>query len=94
MKISDEKKQKISEQILLYLFTKNPLPIYTSHIAKELARDEEFVKKLLLDLKKKKLVKEIKKNKLGFKYLRRSRWKLTSAVYEIYSKKQKTYRIP
>jgi len=94
MKISDKKKQKISEQILLYLFIKNPSPIYTSYIAQEIARDEEFVKKLLLDLKKKKLVTEVKKNKFGFEYLRRSRWKLTPAVYELYSKRQNTSRLP
>lgn len=94
MRISDKKKQKISEQILFYLFTKNPVPVYTSYIAQEIARDEEFVKKLLLELKKKKLVTEIKKSKFGFEYLRRSRWKLAPVVYELYSKKQDTSRLP
>lgn len=89
MKISEEKIKKISEQIIFYLFNKNPQPIYTAHIAKEIARDEEFVKKILLDLKKNNLVKEIKTNKEGVDYIRRSRWKLTNKVYEFYSNRQR-----
>lgn len=53
MYISKEKKEKISEQILAYLYFTNPKPIFTVHIAKEIARDEEFVKKLLKEMKKK-----------------------------------------
>lgn len=88
MKISDKKKEKISEQILAHLFHKNPLSIFTSHIAQEIARDEEFVKKLLLDLKKKQLIIEIKKNKEGIDYIRRSRWKLSNKTYEFYKENQ------
>ena len=88
MKISNEKKEKISEQILLVLYSSNPSPIFTSHIAKEIARDEEFVKSLLTGLKNKKLVVEIKKNPQGRLYIRRSRWKLTDGVYDIYKKYQ------
>jgi len=51
MKISNEKKEKISEQILNLLYLINPKLIFTSHIAKEIARDEEFIKKILLRLK-------------------------------------------
>lgn len=88
MKISKEKKQKISEQILAFLFDKNPQPQFTYHISKEIARDEEFVKKLLLELKQKKFVVEIKKNKEGVEYSRRSRWKLEPKVYNAYKFKQ------
>jgi len=76
MKISPKKREKISEQILSYLFIENPKSLFTSHIAQEIARDEEFTKKLLIDLKKKKLILEIKKNPQGINYLKRSRWKL------------------
>lgn len=89
MKISDKKKEKISEQILAYLFSINPQPIFTSHIAQEIARDEEFTKKLLRGLKNKKLIVEIKKNKFGDTYLRRSRWKLSNEAYKYYKEKQK-----
>jgi len=89
MKISDKKREKIFEHILYYLFTINPRPIFTSHISREIARDEEFIKKLLMELKKKKLVIEIKKNKDGIDYIRRSRWKLSSSTYEFYKNNQK-----
>ncbi len=88
MKISEEKRNKILEQILAHLYNLNPQPLFTSYIAKEIARDEEFVKKLLLELKNKKLVIEIKKNKEGRDYIRRSRWKLSPQAYELYNKNQ------
>jgi len=84
MRISQEKKKKIQEQILAFLYSKNPQPMFILHIAREIARDEEFTKKLLFDLKKKELVVEIKKNNKGKIYLRRSRWKLTEEVYQTY----------
>lgn len=88
MKISKIKRDKISEQILAYLYTSSPSPLFTSHIAQEIARDEEFTKKLLNNLKKKKIVLEVKKNPKGANYLRRSRWKLTPELFEVYKKKQ------
>jgi len=84
MKISNKKKEKISEQILSLLYSFNPKFLFTSQIAEEIARDEEFVKKLLLDLKKRKLIIEIKKNPKGIQYIRRSRWKLSDAAYKVY----------
>ena len=89
MKISQDKKDKICEQILSHLFLSNPIPLYTSHIARELARDEEFIKRLLFELKKKKLVSEINKNPKGIEYLRRSRWKLSEIAYQSYKSHQK-----
>jgi len=84
MKISKEKREKISEQILLFLYSANPKTIFTLHIAQELARDEEFIKKMLIELKKKKLVLEIKKNPKGADYKRRSRWRLSDKAYQVY----------
>ena len=91
MKISKEKKEKIYEQILALLYSVSPQPLFTLNIAKELARDEEFVKSLLLDLKKKELIIEIKKNPSGLVYLRRSRWKLTDKSYQVYKNHQKKF---
>lgn len=88
MKISENKKQKISEQILAFLYSNNPKSFFTSHIAQEIARDEEFTKSLLIDLRKKKLVIEIKKNSKGIDYVRRLRWKLSEHSYSIYKKHQ------
>jgi len=88
MKISEKKREKISEQILALLYSVTPKAIFTSHIAQEIARDEEFVKGLLLDLKNKKLVIERKKNPKAILYLKRTRWKLSDRVYEIYKQNQ------
>lgn len=86
MRISEEKKEKICEQILNYLFSISPKSVFTINIAKEIARDEEFTKKLMIFLKKKDLVVEIKKNPEGTTYLKRSRWKLTDKTYALYKK--------
>ncbi len=88
MKISEEKREKISEHILAFLYSNTPKPLFTSFIAKEAARDDEFVKKLLLELKSKNLVVEIKRNPKGKPYIRRSRWKLSDAAYQAYNNKQ------
>jgi predicted transcriptional regulator with HTH domain len=88
MKISKQKRDKILEQILAYLYSINPRPTFIAHIAREIARDEEFVKSLLLELKTRKLVTEIKKNPKGIDYIRRSRWKLSDKAYEIYKQNQ------
>jgi len=87
-RISDQKKEKIEEQILFYLFTIFPKQVFTSDIAKELARDEEFIKDLLKNLKKRELVVEIDKNSKGIKYSRRLRWRISNKAHEIYSKHQ------
>ena len=84
MMLSDKKKEKISEQILALLYSQNPKSLFTSNIAQEIARDEEFTKKLLVDLKAKKLIVEIKKNPKGIIYSRRSRWNLSDKTYVVY----------
>jgi len=88
MKISDVKREKISEQILAFLFSKSPQAIFTSHIAREIARDEEYVKNILLYLKSKKLVTSIDRNPKGEVYRKRLRWKLSDLAYNIYRNKQ------
>lgn len=88
MKISKEKKEKISEQILAYLYSISPKLSFTSNIAREIARDEEFIKKILLDLKSKNLVAEIKKNPKGIDYLKRARWKISDIAYNAYKNHQ------
>jgi hypothetical protein len=88
MKISIKKQEKILSQIIDLLYINYPKPLFTSFIAQEIARDEEFIKKLLFQLKEKKLIDEIKKNSEGIDYLRRSRWKLSNKTYIIYKNKQ------
>ena len=86
--ISKQKEEKISEQILFYLYNIFPKQVFTSEIAKEIARDEEFVKKLLLELGKKELIVRIDKNPNGLTYSRRMRWRLSNEVHQAYSKHQ------
>ena len=88
MRISKEKRDKISEQILALLYSKSPQSIFTSQIAKEIARDEEFVKGLILELKKRNLVIGINKNPRGATYLKRMRWRLSDSAYEAYKNYQ------
>jgi len=87
-KISQQKKDKISEQILHHLFIMAPQALFTSQIAESLARDEEFTKALLTQLKSKNLIIEINKNPKGTPYIRRQRWRLSDNVYNIYKQKQ------
>ncbi len=86
--ISKQKRDKISEQILHYLFSLSPEALFTSAISKEIARDEEFTKSLLLELKNKNLLAEINKNKNGTIYTKRQRWRLSNQAFDIYKKHQ------
>jgi len=87
MKLSKEKRDKISEQILLFLYQSFPKQLFTVEVAKELARDEEFIKNLLFELKEKNLVVNIKKNTDGKLFIRRLRWQLSPEAYKIYHEK-------
>ena len=86
--ISQQKKDKISEQILHYLFENSPESKFTSDIAKEIARDEEFIKLILIELSKKGIVNLITKNSSGVLYLKRQRWRLSNQAFQIYSAAQ------
>ena len=87
-KISSQKIEKISEQVLLFLYSEFPRQIFTSKVAEELARDEEFIKKILIDLEKKGLVIKIDKNSLGYQYSRRLRWRISNKAHQMYKKLQ------
>jgi len=87
--ISKSKKDKISEQILHHLFLVSPQSLFTSQISEEVARDEEFTKNLLIELKSKGLVAEVTKSPEGSEYIRRRRWRLSSIAFEAYSKQQR-----
>lgn len=86
MKLSQEKRDKIEEQILSQLYHCFPELKFTAEIARELARDEEFIKALMIDLQNKKLVLCIRKNPQGEVYSRRQRWRLSNNAYDAYKK--------
>ena len=88
MRISEVKREKISEQILAVLYSSFPKMLFTAQIAREIARDEEFIKAMLQDLKIKNLVSEINKNPSGIEYTRRQRWLLSPQAFDAYKKQQ------
>lgn len=88
MKLSQEKRDKIAEQILSFLYHSFPKQPFTAEIAREIARDEEFIKKLLFQLKEKGFVIPIKKSKKGQVFTRRLKWRLSNKVYDVYHSKQ------
>ncbi len=85
--LSKEKRDKIMSNILSLLYSTYPQSLFTSEISREEARDEEFIKRLLIELENKGLVKAIKKNPLGISYIRRIRWTLTPGAHKIYKEK-------
>lgn len=85
-RISEVKIEKISEQILSYLYGVFPKLVFTVDVARELARDEEFVKRLLLDLEGKGAVVKVDKNASGEVYLKRMRWRISNRAHEVYSR--------
>ena len=87
-RISSKTKDRISEHILSHLFSHSPEAIYTNAIARELARDEEFIKSLLTELEQKKLVIKISQNDQGFPLIRRSRWRLSNTAFDVYKRMQ------
>ncbi len=84
--ISKAKRSKISEQILAHLFTTSPESLFTSIIAREIARDEEFTKSLLIELESHKLVVRVTKGPKGQDYVRWERWRMSQAAFDIYKK--------
>lgn len=88
MRISKEKRDKISEQILACLYRSFPKQLFTSEIAREIARDEEFTKSLLKEIWNKNLVTPIRKNSHGIAFSRRIKWRLSNQAYEAYKKHQ------
>jgi DNA-binding IscR family transcriptional regulator len=88
-RISSKTKSRISEHILSHLFSQSPEPIYTNAIARELARDEEFIKSMLHELENKKLVVKITKNEQGESLTRRTRWRLSNTAFDAYTRMQR-----
>lgn len=85
-RISTSKEEKIKETILQLLFQESPNSMFTYYIAQELARDEEYIKKILEELESKKYVCSVNKNPKGIQYSRRKRWRLTPHVHDAYRK--------
>jgi hypothetical protein len=88
-KLSIKKIEKIQEQIIFFMYSIFPKQVFTVDIAREIARDEEFTKKILFELEKKELIIKIDKNSEGITYEKRLRWRISNKAYEIYNAHQK-----
>ena len=80
--ISDNKKEKIKGDILRLLYDEYPKMFYTYEIADTLLRNDEFILKLLLELRRNKAVHGIEENK-GNKIKRK--WGMNVIIYNTYS---------
>lgn len=78
-KISKGKADRIKENILQHLFDESPKSLFTYQIAEEQARDKEFILKLLLELEKRKLIRQTQKD-----FTRKRKWTLTDGAYSAY----------
>lgn len=83
-RVSEKNKDKIKESILSILYHNSPKSLFGAEIAREIIRDEEFVKKLLFELERKGLITAIKKSSNGIDYSKRIRWRLTNGAYKAY----------
>lgn len=77
-RISEKKIEKIKSDILFLLFERNLKAMYTKEIGDEIARDREFVLKLMKELERKNLVKNVLKHKV------RRKWMMSEEAYEAY----------
>ncbi len=85
-KLSQNKINKIKEEIISLLYNNNLKPMFTNEIANHLIRDEEFIKRILLELKKEGIIKEVIKSHKGTTYRRWRRWALFQKTYDAYNK--------
>lgn len=83
-KLSEQKIKKLKEEILTLLYHHDLQAMFTNEIASSLIRDEEFIKKLLLQLKNDCLVIEVTKSKEGYEYVKWKRWALSQKAREAY----------
>ena len=67
----------LKDDIVNILYESSLKPLFTNEIALLLRRDNEFTKKLLLELKLLGVVEEIKMNRCKKQYLLRKRWRIS-----------------
>ena len=76
-KISEKKKDKIKGEILRVLYEIFPEQLFTNKIAEEVARNNEFVLKLLKEMEELKWVKKSKR-------IAKTKWGLSLEIYNQY----------
>ena len=89
VKLSNQLINLIKDDIITFLYNNQLKSYFTSNIAKEIRRDNEFALKLLLELKEQGFVEHIKKNKQGRQYLARIKWRIPPNVITAYEQRNK-----
>lgn len=79
-KISEQTKERITQEVLKILFEQNLTPLSTKDIAEMLIRDDELILKILKNLHQHKIIK------LEQGYARKRYWSMTSEAYTEYKK--------
>jgi len=79
VKLSEKTRNLLKDDIISILYDIYPIALFTNRIAFDLRRNNEFVKGLLLDLKKEGYIEEYCKDKKGFDLVGgRMKWRLSS----------------
>jgi len=78
-KINNNSAERIQSNILRVLYDEAPQPISANRIAEIEIRDKQFILKLLKDLEKKKLVKNVTPH-----FSRKCFWAMTGSAYKRY----------
>ncbi len=78
-RISQDKIDKIKENVLQQLFEETPKSLFTFEIAESQARDKEFILRILGELEKKRLVRQTQTD-----FTRKRKWTLTDDAYNAY----------
>ncbi len=74
-RISKKNFERIASDVASALYSHYPVPLTTRAVAREVARDNEFTKRVLLFLESRKIVLSVKKD-----YERWVKWKLSKAA--------------
>ena len=86
VKLSKKTVELLKDDIISILYERSLVPMSAYEICVELRRNNEFTKKLLLELEEDGLVREVGKNSDGRVYLRNKKWMIPAKVLKAFEK--------
>lgn len=84
VKLSQNTINLLKDDIVNILYENSLKPLFTNEVAFIMRRDNEFTKKLLMELKNLGIVEEIKFNTRKRNYLLRKKWRISNNVLKKY----------
>ncbi|MFH0835585.1 MAG: hypothetical protein V1834_00285 [Candidatus Micrarchaeota archaeon] len=84
-RVSKKTFDKVAESVLGVLYDNYPGSVSTRFVAGEVARDKEFVAKVLDFLRGKGFVEQWTKSRAGEEYERWAKWRLSKRAYDKYA---------